>query len=629
MQKIYKYNQYLLEKYPTVWNTKIVWMLLASVIIHIFFFIVGYISHADPASLHKNDVRDDYFDDGMIFIHLIISVLMLVGWLIMMFKNNAFKNFYPSSNRKLFLQFVQYFLIIFASTTFYFSYMAGFKMFIKNKYPDKEMAENVEIINRANAFLSQNLENYTLDNRTFPKFYDLYCETDIKKIDRNRKYFVYYDRVYQYYSLYSKTEYKKDKYGDYLFPKGENRKNLAYNENKDNSVTYFFKKDVIDMSPYINTTGLTYFNFSDIFYLNDLKEKQYLRSYSHYETEDIYNDSFKEIHKKKRFEINRLTTDLLNKKNPAEIEKLMSRFLEISKNFGIKNNLDVKGWAKMVYAPDDFNVRYFIKKYKPQPGEVYDPNNTSLDNYGDYAETVDSAATVIDSAAAVVDGVIVNDSVQIKDFNPDIEKQLSPEKYFKNNITDYYYYTDSLQSLLQNVDLVKSTDFFSENIHIYLWIAFFLATVIFSFRITGLKSLLFSIISAGVLFLAIILITVMYSFAVNGRSGMEFFTSYLVFFIGLVILLIPIFMMKKIKKLISSILINLSMNGFVLFVLLIFFIISIHQNYACNNSNATIDDCKTIVEILQLNLSYIILICGFVFMYFYTSVLQKWKSMPN
>ncbi|MBL7879540.1 MAG: hypothetical protein JNN23_06715, partial [Chryseobacterium gambrini] len=277
MQKINQFNQYLLEKYPTVWNTRIVWMLLASAVLHVFFFIVGYISHADPASLQKINVKDDYFREGMIFIHLIISVLMMVGWLIMMFKNNAFKNFYPSSKGKLFLQFVQYFIIIFAGTTFYFSYMTGFKLFIKNKYPDQEMTENINVINKANAFLSQDLEHYTLDNRTFPKFYDLYCETDINKIDRNQKYFVYYNRVYQFYNLYSKTVYKKDKYGDFLFPSGETEKNLAYEENKKGSKTYYFKKDVVDMSPYINTTDLTYYNFSDVFYSDDDSGKDYLR----------------------------------------------------------------------------------------------------------------------------------------------------------------------------------------------------------------------------------------------------------------------------------------------------------------------------------------------------------------
>lgn len=138
MQKIYKFNQYVLEKYPTVWNTKIIWMLLASIVVHILFFIIGYLSHVNPVSLQKFEVKDDYFRDGMIFIHLIISILMMVGWLIMMFKNNAFKNFYPSSKSKLFLQFVQYFIIIFSCTTFYFSYMTGFKMLLKINIPIKK-----------------------------------------------------------------------------------------------------------------------------------------------------------------------------------------------------------------------------------------------------------------------------------------------------------------------------------------------------------------------------------------------------------------------------------------------------------------------------------------------------------
>lgn len=625
MQKINKINQYLLEKYPTVWNTRIVWMLLASAVLHIFFFIVGYISHADPASLQKMNVKDDYFREGMIFIHLIISVLMMVGWLIMMFKNNAFKNFYPSSKGKLFLQFVQYFIIIFAGTTFYFSYMTGFKLFIKNKYPDQEMTENINVINKANAFLSQDLEHYTLDNRTFPKFYDLYFETDINKIDRNQKYFVYYNRVYQFYNLYSKTVYKKDKYGDFLFPSGETKKNLAYEENKKGSATYYFKKDVVDMSPYINTTDLTYYNFSDIFYSDDDSGKDYLRmQYSGEEPYDGYNQMLKDSYKKKRFEINRLTTELLNKKNPAEIEKLLKSFLDISKKFGINNNLDSKSWVKMIYHPNDFNVRYFIKKYKPVPGEDYDVNNPPMDEDGNYVYT----EAVKDSAAAVVDGEVINDSVQIRDFNPDIDNQLSPAEYFKNNTTDYYYYSDNLQNLLNNVVIIKSTDFFSENIHIYIWIAFFLATIIFSFRITGLKSLLFSVISAGVLFLAVVLVTVLFS-ASSGRNGIEFFVSYFVFFIGLAILLLPIVMMRSLKKLIASILINISLNGFVLFVLLIFFIINIHQERNCEQINIMSYNCPTIIKTLEFNLSYIILCCGFVFMYLYTSILHKWKAMPN
>ncbi|GEN76941.1 hypothetical protein [Chryseobacterium hagamense] len=622
MQKINKFNQYLLEKYPTVWNTKIVWMLLAGIVIHILFFIIGYVSHADPSSLQKQEVKDDYFRDGMIFIHLIISVLMIVGWLIMMLKNNAFKNFYPSSKEKLFLQFVQYFVILFVSTTFYFSYMAGFKMFIKNRYPDRQMSEYVEVINRANAFLSQNPEYYTLDNRTFPQFYDIYCETDINKIDRSQKYFVYYNRVYQYNTLYAKTVYQKDRYGNFLFPANEDRKRLAYSKNNANSLTYYFKKDVVDLSPYINTTGFTYYNFSVVFYENDLQEQLHLSP------EEMYGDDhdhvIEEHYKKKKFEINRLTTELLNRKNPAEIGKLLARFLDISKKFGIRNNLDAKGWLKTVYQPDDFKVRYFIKKYKPEQGEEYDLNKMPLDEEGNYVYT----ETVADSAAAVVDGTVVNDSVQIRNFNPDIEKQLSPEKYFKNNMTDYYYYTDDLSSLLKNVDLIKSTDFFSENIHVYIWIAFFLATVIFNFRITGLKPLLFSMISAGVLLLAVVLISVLFS-ASFGRNNLEFFISYFGLAIGLIILLGPVVMMKRLGKLVASLFINISVNAFVLFLLLIFFIIHLHQLESCKSVNVMSYECKTIITTLEFNLSYMILVGGFVFLYLYTSVLQRWKAMPE
>jgi len=611
MQKIYKFNQYLLEKYPTIWNTRIIWMVLASIIIHILFFIIGYVSHVDPVSLQKSEVKDDYFRDGMIFIQLIISTLMIVGWLIMMFKNNAFKNFYPTSKSKLFLQFVQYFVIIFACTTFYFSYMTGFKMFIKNKYPDKEMMVNIDVINRAIPFISQEINGYTLDNRKYPKIFDdLYCESDINKIDRNKKYFVYHSKVYQFYSVFPKISYKKDKYDDYLFPEKMDKKLLAYSDKKENCEVFYFKKDVVDVSSYIKTTGMTYYNFSEVFYDDTPRHNDYVRSrYDVIAIEDNNND----LRNKKAFEINKGVAELLNKKNPDEIEKLLSRFLKISKEFGVKNNLDAKEWMKMIVSPQNpnFEVRYFIRKFeKTKEGDDIDIG------YGE--DAIDSTAVISEG------GEIVNDTVMIKTFNPEINKEISPEQFYKNNLTDYYYNTDTLENVLTNIDTMKSLDFFSENIHIYIWIAFFLSTFIFSFRITGLKSLLFSVISAGLLTLAVTLLTVLYSVMVGGRE--EFFIGYFLLALSLTILAIPILMMRKAGKLISSIFLNISMNGFVLFILLIFIIISLHQRSACQN---VYENCTSLIEYLDINLSYIILVCGFVFMYFYMSVIQKWKSMPK
>ncbi|MBD8081454.1 hypothetical protein [Chryseobacterium caseinilyticum] len=384
------------------------------------------------------------------------------------------------------------------------------------------------------------------------------------------------------------------------------------------------------MSSYIKSDGISFYNFSDLFYEYENRISDY-RNTRYYE-DDSADNRFTEL-KKKKAEINRKTAELLDKNNAAEIEKLLSQFLKISSQFAIENNLEAKQWTKMVYAPTDFKVRYFIKKYRPLKGQEYDPDNSEY--YDEVAVAADSAVSIVDADAAIVngEGEIVNDSILVRDFNPEISSQISPEDYFKKNTTEYYYYSNNLKDFLTSVDDVKSYDFFSENIHIYLWIAFFLATFIFSFRITGLKSILFSVISAGLLALAVTLITVLY--AVSRTGGEEYFVSYLALLISIFILSIPIFRMKRFNKMVTSVFVNISLNGFVLFVLLLFVIVSMHQKAACQGTvydpilDVAYEDCHSIIEILDLNLSYILLIVGFIFTYFYTAILQKWKAIPE
>ena len=92
---IYKTNQYLLERYPTIWNTRLVWMLLAAVTLHLLFFVFGFFTLTNPEMLQERRVTNLFFENGSIFLSVIISILVVVTWIIYMFKNNAFKNFYP------------------------------------------------------------------------------------------------------------------------------------------------------------------------------------------------------------------------------------------------------------------------------------------------------------------------------------------------------------------------------------------------------------------------------------------------------------------------------------------------------------------------------------------------------
>ena len=202
---IHKTNQYLLERYPTIWNTRLLWMLLTAVILHLIFFVFGCFTLTNPELLHEYNIKDIFFDNGAVFLSSIISILLLVSWLIFMFKNNAFKNFYPTSTSKLFGQFICYFVIIFCCSTFYLSYNYGLKTYISATYPDEEVASEIVTANDAALFLSESISNYTLDVRRYPKpFYDLYCETDTQWKSDSIPSVQFLDINYTYYTLKTK-----------------------------------------------------------------------------------------------------------------------------------------------------------------------------------------------------------------------------------------------------------------------------------------------------------------------------------------------------------------------------------------------------------------------------------------
>ena len=135
-----KIEQYLLERYPSLWNTKIVWLLGIAFCAHLFFFLFGFFS------VNEEDFSTKYFGTIEKFfpiaflLNFVISTLLLVGWLVQMSKNNAFKHFYPSNALKLFGQFVQYFLIVFASISFFISFVMGEDVRFRSHYSSSYVA---------------------------------------------------------------------------------------------------------------------------------------------------------------------------------------------------------------------------------------------------------------------------------------------------------------------------------------------------------------------------------------------------------------------------------------------------------------------------------------------------------
>lgn len=627
MNFINKINKYLIERYPTIWNTRIVWMLAINLLVHILFYFIGFVSHSNPVSLQSSRVIDDYFSSGVIMVHIIISMLLLVGWLVYMFKNNGFKNFYPTSNIKLFGQFVCYLVIVFASITFYFSYMFGLRSYVNVAYPNDELVKNVEIINKAYPFLSVGYQDYTLDKKAYPKpFYDLYCETNSDLIDHNKKYFETNGYEYQFYSLYKVAITARDDNGDFKYPAAEykNGTDLAYKEVVNDTCMYYFKKDVVDLSADIKTSNLSYYNFSRVFYTLSFGEIDFYDRYNYsytssYSTETAVYDINPNINK--NYEFSKHFSAILDRKNPEEIKKILNDFLEVSKQYKIKTNLDTDKWFKLIYHPDNFEVKNFI----------FEDEHT-------YAYPIDSAAAIVDTlrtdvaaaTAAVPEETAVVEAaeaaaVAVAEVAGSSDKMYH---YYNKNLTKNYYEVDDLSDFLRSVELIKNVDFVSRNIHVYIWIAFFFSTLIFSFRVTNLRSVIFTGITTGVLGLLIGLMVLVYSMSLGGDE--EYFAAYLVLIIATIIILIPFLLLTSASKLFSSIFMNMTINGFVLYQLLILGIISMHQSKACYDENYNYkENCITILEYLDMYTSYLLLAAGLLFMFLYTAVIKKWRAVPE
>lgn len=585
---IHKTNTYLIENHPTVWNTKLVWMLSITIILHILFFLFGILVLSNPESLQERSAYSIFFENGTVFFSIMVSIVLIVVWLISMFKNNGFKNFYPTRRIDLFKQFLIYFVIIFCSTTFYYSYTIGLKTYIVSKYDDNIITSEIALANKTAPFFSHGLKQYTIDNLDYPEpFNDLYCEVRKDEIDYSKIYYNYLDQDYQFYNLYTKTinldrEYTIDSTYD----------NNVYTEIKDSLKYFYFKDKVVDVTEQLITTEPSYYNYSRLFY--EPKSSNFKSSNSHdYSYNNKYRYNYINYRSEKRkqliYTLTKENFNLLKREDKAEIKELFENFIVLANKYKIKHNLDAETWTNLIYFPKAFKVSALIKdEYQKYETYAYETNLTQL------------------------------------------------QKRHKNIETDYYLESDALGTVFENIEEIKAKPIINDGIHVFLWITFGLALLIFMFRVTGLKALLFSIVSVGLLAIFISLVFAFISFITNYRSNsMEYFMVYFLLFVGVTLLSIGLFFTTKIRKQIAAVFINISLTGFVLFILLIISIISMHQNDYCRDNGyynmytlmPNKKPCFILIEQLGLNLTSIgLFIVGLLFVFLYSKIILNWKA---
>ncbi len=577
---ISKTNKYLLENYPTIWNTKIVWMLSCSLLIHLAFFILGFLTISSPKMLHESRAKDIFFDSGTVFFSVILSILLIVVWLVYLFKNNAFKSLYPLKRSNLFGQFLAYLIIIFFASTFYISYSYGVKTLISSKYETSRINAEIDKTNIAATFFSENLDDYTINNRKYPAPFDsLYCETNTKNVDS--VYLKFLNFNYDYFTLYTKEG------GTYEGHNSLTYQGYVFKKVKDTTATYYYKDKLVDMSQYVTSAYPSYFNYSKTFYNKDEEPLNYYIDYDSSLSENVFsNDMFA----KGKTQQNKVVYELLKRNNPEEIKKVLIDFLDICDAYEIKHNLSVDEWFTLIYYPEDFKLNHLIR-------------SETRRNYK-YAYIEDQT-----------------DNVK------------SPEQQFnKEHLTNYFLDHDALHTLFTNVKQINDDTPLTDSIHIFLWLAFFLSCIIFIFRVTGIKSLIFSVITVIILIMLVALVTIVTDYLIGFNSkNTGYFSGYLTLIIASVILSIPVFFKENLKKGIVAVCLNISIVGFILYVFLILVIVSMHQDDLCSyyTYGSKVKECFNLLGSIGILWSFILFIVALIFMYFYTQVIKNWKALPE
>ena len=586
MNFIQKINQFLIERYPTVWNTKLVWMISISLLVHLLSFIAGIFAYSNPIKLQDQYVTSEYFSNGTILFHIIISVIMIVVWLFKMFQNNAFKNFYPMSKTQLFMQFIQYIVIILFSTTFYISYMFGVQTYINSKYPDEAFAQWKETTNLGLAFMPQAPEKYSLPNRKFPdEFSNLFCETDRNKIDFSKPYYEAYGDVYQYNTLTTDTIHQKKnsqvevvalEVEQELFPVNIDDPKVATYEQFDGYVVVYYKKDYVDLSDVIKTTELSFYNFSS---LATDSSVDFYNSYDMYGGLDYQNDKSQDFEKRK-YRLNKKIHSLLSTNDKAKVQEIMTDFMKLSKELNITTNMSVEQWMPLVFNGSE---HFLVKNYVSFSKE-------DLENKD-------------------VDAVYQN----------------SYKEIFDKNRSKYIYSSQDLLNSISAISSFKSLHVFTEYLSVYLWLSTIFSLLIFSFRVTNIRTIIFAGVSFGVIGLVLGLFSIGFGLLSPYDYYLYIFGFYLL--VGLVILAIPIITSMNGSKNTSAVLMVMGICEIPFLVFgLLRYIAEVQTSIKANADDMYSYYPTFLDNYSNETISIIVFILSLIVLYFYISVVMKWKA---
>ena len=580
---IKKVNQYTLQRYPTIWNLRLVWVLSITTLFHIIFFLIGFCLYRNPAKFCATKIYKDFFESGLIYVSIISSILILVIWLAYLVKNNAFKSYYPTSWFSLFLQFFAYFGVMLYALAFFYSYYLGLLCFVKTEYPNDLVNKEIKLINYTVPFLPFDLYRYGLNYKMYPAPFDtLYCEAYTEEIDFSQSYQGYDGTYYQFYTV------KRQSVPRYSYSKSEEPlidDYITYKK-KENSFDILQKEKIVDVSKYIDNAEPSFLNYNTFFIDYDsIKAEIRERGSEHYERKFIEEEGFTK--NECAYDVNKHTVELLKNNDKKRVLKQLHEFLQLSKKYQVPNDLDEEEWLNNIYKKADFSVGFLLLSKKPEKDSI-NPETHDIVDITEYEQHIDSRQT----------------------------KQ--------------YYQIEDLYRVYYNIDKIRNQGLYRCKylINNFLWFALAGAGLLFLFRTAGIKPLILALLSSGIISIIAIASSIFLENLYEEKSfyhqNEEKIQAFVVIIFCLILLISATISLKRKKKIYSAVLLNLSIIAPLLIYGSILVLIA--------QMKTEIEPDLANKDYFNLHFNKLVLlgvVISLFYMLYYSYVIKKWKALPE
>lgn len=193
---IKKIQQYILTHYPTLWNIRLLPMLLIMLGVHLFFYLVGYFS-ADASITNAYYYSSPSSDIGLWYaFSILIGILLFIGWLIFYMRNNALKVFYPRKIVQLYGEWLLIFFILLSLSLFPLTLTHGNISRWRSLSSYNDTQKTLEMLEKVKVIIPSDINNYNYDRNSGNEPIRLAQNEvkDMSKIDMDLYAFEYDDR---------------------------------------------------------------------------------------------------------------------------------------------------------------------------------------------------------------------------------------------------------------------------------------------------------------------------------------------------------------------------------------------------------------------------------------------------